>query len=307
MRKNTIIISLVLLATMLAIASPVSAQTAINIAVQPYETTPSAVGQEFTIDINLTGVTGVQTISAWGISLRFDPGILIFTNAASGGFLAPGGAVQPMTIGNHTAVGWLSLGELINGEGSVTANGTLAKVTFKVLGGGRCVLQLYDTNLLDADLQPIQHTDSNGAFVYNFVTLAPQSGTAAFVIQGFGFGQSANIKSVLWNDTEMVLPLITCDGRGNFVVLAASPTTGPAGNYNVYVLDSAGNHKNATFTLVSITGPQGPEGPTGPQGITGPTGEQGPAGTASMEYTWLALILSIVAIIIAVYGFMRKK
>jgi len=303
--KKAIMI-LACLTVMLASTSLATAQTTTtNVFVDPQTHTASATIETFTVKINVTN-TNTVGIAAYGINIRFDPGILVVTSCEPGGFLESSDAgTLGQQIGNHSDIGYVSLGDVLAGPGSVDGNGTLAKITFTVRGGGRCALDLYTTTLQDSNNENIDHTETDGVFIYNYIALTPQTGIAAFMIQGFGFASDSPITSIKWNDTTMVIPSLSCDDRGNFVTPAIVPDISTPGNYTVSVTDGSGNHQEAVFTLTAATGTQGPQGPKGDKGDTG---AQGPAGTTGTDqYTWASLILSIIAIIIGIYVATKKK
>ncbi len=91
--------------------------------------------------------------------------------------------------------------------------------------------------------------------------------------------------------------------------MATVPESSLPGNFTVLARDGTGEHAEATFTLLSIEGPPGPtgaQGEQGEQGSAGPTGPAGPAGPgAPLEYSLAAILLSIIAIVIAIYA-LRK-
>lgn len=308
MKKLAITILLaVLMISIMAMGNLAYSQesTQTEIFIDPTESTAS-VGETFTINVNISNVVG---LSAWEIKLRFNPSLLVVTGCISGGFLTQPG---PLSFDNKTTFGYIMAGETQMVEEGVDGNGTLVKVTFKVLSGGRCSLRLDDTTLLDVYMNEISHTTTDGLFVLNYIELIPQEGTIAFGIKGYGFEIDSTIQKVTMNNTELlVLPTpLKCDSQGNFIAIAIVPDPSATGNYTILVRDSYGNSQTATFTLIEAAGtpgPQGPEGPQGPQGPQGPPGEQGPPGASvPTEYIWASIILSIIALIIAVYGLMKK-
>jgi len=302
--KRIVIATLTLVTVLLVMAAAALGQTTSpNVFVDPETYNASATGGSFTVNINVTGASGV---SGYGVSLRFDPAILGCSDYESGGFLESSGvAVGSITFLNHTDIGYVTLGDVLSEPGSASGNGTLVKLSFTIRGGGRSDLKLYDTELLDENNGEISHTETSGHFTLNFVSLTPSNGpAAAFMIQGFGFQPGANITSVTCNGTALPITPTTCDSRGNFVTPGFADVN-TAGNYTIAVTDSGGNIQQAIFTLTAATGTVGPQGPKGDKGDTGP---QGPAGTGGTDmYSWAALTLSIVAIIIGIYAMTRKK
>lgn len=305
MEKTKVIIAMLSFLTILLTTTiPVLGQTATpNVSVSPRTYSASAAGEIFTVDIHVTD--GVA-VAGYGIKMGFDPGILVVSGWQSGGFLETSGvSTLGLTPSNHSEIGWVGLGDVLAEQGSANGNGTLVKINFTILGGGRCGLNLYNTTLYDENNDEIVHTETDGQFIYSYISLTPETGTAAFMIQGFGFEPDTLIASVTWNGTIMPTMTTRCDARGNFVTPAIAPDISIPGNYTISAIDSSGNHKEAIFNLTVATGTLGPTGPAGPQGDTGP---QGPAGTGGAnEYTWASLVLSIIAILIGIYVVAKKK
>jgi len=301
--SKAIIIALLLTSAILAFSKSARAQATPEIFIDPATATASSVGQTININVNITNVVG---LFSWELRVYFNPTLLLFSNYQSGGFMSQFGGTFPLVVDNKTNLGYAQFGETFSEDMTAQGNGTLVKITFTVLAGGRCPLSLLNSNLYDSGLATISHTTTNGLFILNYVKLTPANGTGAFAIQGYGF-QNNSLIEVTWNGT----PLLTypeqpqTDATGYFLALATIPENSTAGNYIILARDSVASSKTAIFTLKEIAGPIGP---TGPQGTTGPAGAAGQDGaSAPMEYTWLALILAIVALLIAVYGFMRKK
>jgi len=312
--SKAIIIALLLTSAILAFSNSAKAQATPEIFIDPATSTVNSVGQTIDIKVNVTNVVG---LFSWELRVYFNPALLLFSNVQSGGFLSQFGATYPLQVDNKTNLGYAQFGETFSEDVTAQGNGTLVKVTFTALAGGRCPLSLLNSKLYDSSLtEPgIIHTTANGLFVLNYVKLTPASGTGAFAIQGYGFQNSSSIE-VTWNGTPLLtyLEQLQTDATGYFLALATIPENSTAGNYIVLARDSVASSKTAIFTLKEIVGPIGPQGPQGAEGPTGPQGTTGPAGAAGqdgasapMEYTWLALILAIVALLIAAFGFMRKK
>jgi len=180
----------------------------------------------------------------------------------------------------------------------------------------------------------------NGAIdevnIYNYaippprnIVLSPYTGFASTTILGSGFSNSSRV-TITWDGTTIpsVPGSVLTDTTGSFAALISVPTQTAAGAHTVNATDESGNWATATFTVVDMTGPQGPaglqgqqgpKGDTGPQGSTGPQGPKGDTGTAGppgsagvLGETQLVLIAfptaaSIVALCIAVVALLRKK
>lgn len=208
-------------------------------------------------------------------------------------------------------------------------SGTLATITFNVTSTPweekpSCTLLLDTTQLLDAMGNEIIHDLSHGYFIIlPFIGVVPETGFAATTIIGGRFAANSKI-TVMWDGMQIptVPSSLVTDSYGNFTAIISVPTQTEPGLHEIIVLDHEGNNASTTFMVIDMTGPQGPQGEQGeqgPQGPQGPTGPQGPAGEkgdkgdkgdpgepAPTEIVWASLIVAIVAIIVALYSFLRK-
>ena len=153
------------------------------------------------------------------------------------------------------------------------------------------------------------------------ISLTPDTGFATTTITGFDFEPDSTV-TVTWDGTPIptVPSPLTSDSTGNITAIISVPTQTVPGAHTVRATDEEGNWAEATFTVVDMTGPEGPAGATGPEGPAGATGPEGAAGAtgatgaagadgaaAPTEYLWASIILAIVAILIAGYGILRKS
>lgn len=167
------------------------------------------------------------------------------------------------------------------------------------------------------------------------LTLVPTTGFAATTIDASGFAPNAEI-TITWDGTPIptVPSTLTTDASGSFTAIISVPTQNDPGNHTVNATDEYGNSAEVTFTVLDMTGPQGPQGeigpqgpqgatgpqgetgeqgatgpqgPQGPQGATGPQGETGPSSEVPIEYVAVPVIPSIAAIALAIFALVRKK
>jgi hypothetical protein len=158
------------------------------------------------------------------------------------------------------------------------------------------------------------------------LALTPNSGFASTTLAGSRFSNNSRV-TITWDGTKIpTIPnVVTTDATGNFTALISVPTQTAPGTHTVNATDASGKWATTTFTVVNMTGSQGPaglqgqQGPKGdtgsqgPQGVKGDTGDTGPPGPAGLSGdTQLALIAfplvaSIVALCIAVVALLRKK
>lgn len=171
------------------------------------------------------------------------------------------------------------------------------------------------------------------------ITLSPTSGFSAITVSGVGF---YGVVTIHWDNNPT--PLYTVPTivyayaetqEAWFTAIISVPTQTEPGVHLVTVVDREGNDADAEFTVVDMTGPQGPpgeQGPTGstgPAGATGPAGEQGPPGEPGPTgergsqgiqgetgpagepgpgggMSIIALVLAIIALALAVLGRIKK-
>lgn len=190
----------------------------------------------------------------------------------------------------------------------------------------------------------IMITGIAGARVYaqslGSISLSPNSGFSAITITGTGLSGTITIH---WDNNPTPLPTVPATiyayqdtNNASFTAIISVPTQTTPGEHTVTALDSLGHTADATFTVVDMTGPEGPPGKTGPSGadgsigLTGPVGEQGPQGeqgipgetglqgpkgdtgpagesaTGSTGISIVAIVFSLAAIGITVFGKIKK-
>ena len=134
----------------------------------------------------------------------------------------------------------------------------------------------------------------------------PDTGFASTTLVGAGFSPNSTI-TITWGDTPIPTvpsPLIT-DSNGNFTAIISVLTPTDLGKHVINATDAEGNASVVAFTVIDMSGPQGPAGETGPQGETGPKGD--PRAAAPTEHLWASIILAIIAICIAAYAVFKKR
>ncbi len=166
------------------------------------------------------------------------------------------------------------------------------------------------------------------AYAAPTISLSPSSGFSSIMVVGSGFSPVSNI-TIYWDGnsiSNIPSPLFT-NFLGEFTAIINVQNQTEPGFYNVTAIDLLGGQASAFFTVVNMTGPEGPKGDTGPQGpegtsgIKGDTGEQGIPGEKGEEgdqgppgqmglleevVITFAIILSILSLLL-VYFHTRKK
>lgn len=115
---------------------------------------PVQVGAQFTVDIKIMRVTGLNT---YEFTLSWNPNLVGLISVVGGGFISGEGEdVSPIIGANYLYVGD-TLAEPLTQSGS----GVFAKITFECLGKGKIALDL-SSRLFDIDLNSMPHKDIDG-------------------------------------------------------------------------------------------------------------------------------------------------
>jgi hypothetical protein len=127
----------------------------------------SQIGANFQININ---ISDVASLWSWKVRLNWNPNVLNFTSIDEGPFLKSAGSTlfppPPQRNGSLTEIS-----DTLLANASVSGNGILATVVFKVLAAGQSDITLNETELLQPLVgQPpshpqIAHTVNNGRLI----------------------------------------------------------------------------------------------------------------------------------------------
>lgn len=123
------------------------------------------IGQNFTININVANVTDLY---GWEFKLGWNVTVLDAVNVTEGSFLRSGGSTYFYPQINNTAGYVLVDCTLLGTIPGVSGNGILATVRFYVKTAGECILDLYNTILVNSTEMPIMHT-AIGGYYYTLV------------------------------------------------------------------------------------------------------------------------------------------
>jgi len=132
----------------------------------PQENT-AEVGYEFPVALYITGVEAPGAV-AWQVTLKFDPSVLtvedLDTDIVEGTWLKNFGAYPTYFQASSSPLGITVACMITEPNSGRTSSGTMATITFTVIGPGKSSLVLSDTLLLDAEIAPIDHTVVSGTF-----------------------------------------------------------------------------------------------------------------------------------------------
>lgn len=133
-------------------------------------------GEEFTIAVSISDAVGV---GAWEFSMTWDRSLTEFPpEVTEGPFLSEEGMYPTyFQYVPDSLLGKIGVGAFRLDAGLASGDGVLAEVTFKVTASGSSVIDLFDTKLFDASVNPIDHNVGGGVFdtTYPFVdfTITP--------------------------------------------------------------------------------------------------------------------------------------
>jgi len=140
------------------------------ISVDPQQSIVGSAGKNLSVNISITDAPYNNTW-AWQFKLSWDPALLNITDIDESTFLTQSGtwATAFVNVTNQEE-GWvLASCTLVDdpieqGQPLPYGNGILATINFTVLDVGSCTLHLYDTILLDYEIDPYSHTTQDGEF-----------------------------------------------------------------------------------------------------------------------------------------------
>ena len=166
----------------LVVLAAVPAHGAAILMVDPSSTTiPGPLGQTFTLDIDISGVTDLYSFA---FSVNVDPDVLSITSVTEGSFLSGGGETTflPGTIDGEGNVFGVS-DTLVGPVPGVSGDGTLATITFTTVGGGTTPVDIFSVKLFDSLGNPIV-SGSPGQGSVTVTTSVPEP--ASWALLGLG-------------------------------------------------------------------------------------------------------------------------
>lgn len=221
-----------------------------TVSVDP-STSMAKVGQPFVISIKIFDVIDLY---GWEFKLRWNSSLLDAHNITEGAFLKGGGNTFFVSKINNTLGYMLVDCTLVGNVPGVSGNGILATVNFYANQFGECLLDLYDTKLVNSLEQAITHTATDGTVKIikgpiAYFTYTPQT---PYVNESIIFNASlstpdgGNITQYEWDFGDGNVTAVT-----NPVVTHSYNTIG---DYNVTltVTDSEGL-SNIVWSIVSVS------------------------------------------------------
>ncbi len=167
------------------------------VSVNPTAMESTAVGEQFTVNID---ITGGQSVAAYQVTVNFDPTALKYVSSANADYLPEGAIVVPPKVSNNNVV----IAALGIGQTAPDGDGTLATVLFEVIAVKASSIELTDIRLVDTDVNVLAVTSEDGMITapvvpiqYSFeVTSYPvedpileDTGTITFSLTANGVGQ----------------------------------------------------------------------------------------------------------------------
>jgi len=125
------------------------------------ETNEGNVGENFTIEVKVSDVTDLY---GYEFHLRWNSTLLDCVEVSEGPFLKSGGSTFFTYKINSTEGCMVVDCTLLGDVQGVSGNGTLTTIKFYIKTTGECLLDLYDTILLNSAEQTIEHSTTDGYF-----------------------------------------------------------------------------------------------------------------------------------------------
>ena len=147
-------------------------QTRAVISVSPATIESPAVGEQFTIDID---ITGGRNVTAYQVTVNFDPTALKYVSSANADYLPAGAFTVPTQVTNRS----VTIAATAIGAAAVNANGTLATVTFEVIAVKASAIELTGIRLVDIAANVLAFTTEDGRVI---APTGPQAFSIADVV-----------------------------------------------------------------------------------------------------------------------------
>ena len=125
------------------------------------KTSEGNVGENFTIEVK---VSDVIDLYGYEFHLRWNSALLDCVEVNEGPFLKSGGSTFFTYKINSTGGCMVVDCTLLGDVQGVSGNGTLTTIKFYIKTTGECLLDLYDTILLNSAEQAIEHSTTDGYF-----------------------------------------------------------------------------------------------------------------------------------------------
>ena len=130
-------------------------QTPTDIFVNPVNIGSPAVGEQFTVSINIGNGEGV---AGYQLTVSFDPTALKYISSANGDYLPAGASVELAKVSENS----VQLAATAT-EGESDGHGTLATVTFEVVEVKASSISLTDVVITNATVEPLEFVTGDGA------------------------------------------------------------------------------------------------------------------------------------------------
>jgi hypothetical protein len=139
----------------------------------------AGVGETFAIDIVIAPLpyTPIYDLYGFEFKVKFNPAVVQAVVIGNGGFMPSNAIVWANVTDNTAGFAWFSLTMPFGAPKGVSGSGSLATITFTVMGVGACGFDIYDTLMGNRYATPIVHEIMNGFFA-NTADLAVSITTA---------------------------------------------------------------------------------------------------------------------------------
>ena len=137
------------------IETPEVLQSPTDIFVNPVNIESPAVGEQFTVSIN---IGNGEDVAGYQLTVNFDPTALKYISSANGDYLPAGASVNTAEVTENS----VQLAATAS-EGESDGHGTLATVTFEVVEVKASSISLTDVVITNATVEPLEFVTGDGA------------------------------------------------------------------------------------------------------------------------------------------------
>lgn len=253
-------LALFMVVSMLSVAAPVKAlgnATLSLVPSTPIDLTYPAVlpiGSTFTVQVN---VGNAQNL--WGVNfgMTWNPAVVQVTKVQKGNFLTSMGdadASPATTIDNVAGTFPGGFSDVLLTTGSVSGDGNLATVTFKVIGFGSGSITITSAKLLDPTPSHAQETIDTAipySIHMNNPTPPPSAPTAAFTISATTATVSGTYITIPSSASSTNIVLDASTSTGGFDGLVSVPVNGYS--WTIHSVGGKFTDVTATTATVSLT------------------------------------------------------
>ena len=199
------------------------------ISVNPATIGSPEIGEQFTINID---ITGGKSVAGYQVTVNFDPTALKYVSSANADYLPAGALVVPPKISNNNVI----IAALGIGATAPDGDGTLATVVFEVIAVKASTIELTGIRLIDTDVNVLAVTTEDGIVTGSAVPVSYQLTVEAITDVDYAPGDTPTIIYRLTDANDVPQAGVTIDLTPIGVeILTPERTTNVLGQLRVQV------------------------------------------------------------------------